>query len=89
MAQGGERLDGHFDRGSLPGPADGQISDRDHAARQRARLQDAPPVEPLARPEQAAVAATGDREHPCRSRPEPLFPTSDEALAGFHVRAPG
>src|SRR2546426_139156 len=89
MAEGGERLDRHLDGRRLAGSADGQVADGDHAARQGARFQDSPSVEPFACSEQAAVATTGDGQNPRRPRPEALLPAADEAFARLHGPAPG
>jgi len=89
MTERRQRLDGHLHRGRLSRAADGQVADRDDAARQRARFQDAAPVEPFASAEETPIAATGDREHARRCRAEALFPSADEALPRIHARAPG
>src|SRR5262249_1689960 len=76
-------------RGGLAGAADSEIADGDHAARQGARLEDASPVEPLARAEEAAIAAAGDRQHTRRAGRKALLPAADETLARVHTRGPG
>src|SRR4030095_3190325 len=70
-------------------PAHGEITDRHDATRQRPGFQEPASVEPFAGSEQSTVAAARDRQHAGRSRPEAFLPAANEALAGFHVLAPG
>jgi hypothetical protein len=85
-----ERAHGQLGRGRLAGAADREIADGDDGAAKPARSEQPQRVQPVARPEQAAVAAGGDVEHARHRGAEAALPARAEPLVNApHARCPG
>src|SRR2546426_7702724 len=86
----GQRLDGDLHRRRLAGAADDQVADGNDGYRERARLEDAARVEPLARAEETTVSLARGAEEPRRALREPLLPAPKAARAAvLHRWSPG
>src|SRR5213593_1414347 len=90
VPEGRERLHRDLHRRRLARAADRQVADRDHGHRERARLEDAALIEPLARAEEATVPLARGAEEPPLGGRKPILPSPHEPRAArLHTRSPG